>query len=57
MFVAKDGVRLGEHEPEDCEQILVQSFTRGEVEALLDSGRVEDVFAAVSLMYWLRRSR
>lgn len=57
VFVAKDCVRLGEHEPEDCEQIVVQSFTRGEVEALLDSGRVEDVFAAVTLMYWLRRSR
>lgn len=58
VFVAKDCVPLGGgHEPEDCEQIVVRTFTRGEVEALLDSGRIEDAFAAVSLMYWLRRSR
>jgi len=35
----------------------VRWFTRGEIEASLDSGEIEDVFAAVSLMYWLRRSR
>lgn len=57
VFVAKDCVPLGDHEPEDCEQIVVRTFTRGEVEALLDAGKIEDVFAAVSLMYWLRRSR
>jgi ADP-ribose pyrophosphatase len=56
-FAALDCVRVGDATPEDCEQIVVRAFERGEVEALLDAGRVEDVFAAVSLMYWLRRSR
>lgn len=55
-FLALDCERLGDAEPEDCEQIVVRSFTRGEVEALLDSGRVEDAFAALTLLYWLRRA-
>lgn len=56
VFVALDCVQVGAHEPESCEQIIVQRFTRAEVGALLDSGQLEDAFAALSLAYWLRRS-
>jgi hypothetical protein len=41
---------------DDTEQLIVRTFTRAEIGALLDAGRIEDAFAAISLMYWLRRS-
>jgi ADP-ribose pyrophosphatase len=45
-------VRAPRHD--DSEQIVVQRFTRAEVEALLDAGRFADGFTALSVMYWLR---
>jgi ADP-ribose pyrophosphatase len=56
-FVAHGCVPVGEAKPDDTEQIVVKAFTRDEVERLLDAGRIADAFAAISLMYWLRRSR
>jgi ADP-ribose pyrophosphatase len=55
-FVAHGCVPAGEAQPDDTEQIVVKAFTRAEVERLLDAGRIADAFAAISLMYWLRRS-
>lgn len=57
LFVAHECVRAGEAEPEPCEQIVVQVFTRAEIEALLDAGRIEDGFSALALLYWLRSTR
>ena len=45
-----------EEQLDDTEQLVVRAFTRGEVEALIDAGRIQDAFAAISLMYWLRRT-
>lgn len=55
-FIAHDCEWVQEPELEDAEQLVVQVFTRTEVEALLDGGRIEDGFAAIALMYWLRAS-
>ncbi len=56
-FVATGCVRTGAGDLDPSEQIVVRVFERGEVEALLDGGRLLDAFAALPLMYWLRRSR
>ena len=54
-FVAR-GCRLtGAGDLDASEQIVTRIFTRGEVEALLDAGRLLDAFAALPLAYWLRR--
>jgi len=55
LFLARDCVLAGPAEPEPCERIVVRVFTRREVEALLDAGRIEDGFTALALLYWLRR--
>lgn len=55
-FVAHGCEKVGALELDDTEQLVVQRFTRREVESLLDAGRIQDAFAAISLMYWLRRS-
>ena len=57
LFLARECVQVGAAEPEPCERIVVRVFTRSEVEALLDSGRIEDGFTALALCYWLRRER
>ena len=56
-FVAQGCEQVFALELDDTEQIVVRPFTRGEVEALLDAGRIQDAFAALTLLYWLRRSR
>jgi ADP-ribose pyrophosphatase len=56
-FVAIDCEEAGALELDDTERIVVRTFSRREVEALLDAGKIQDAFAAISLMYWLRRSR
>jgi ADP-ribose pyrophosphatase len=56
-FVAHDCERAGELELDDTERLVVRTFSRREVETLLDAGRIQDAFAAISLMYWLRRTR
>ena len=56
-FVATDCTRIQEPEHESAEQIIVQRFTQGEVEALLDQGRLADAFTALPLLYWLRTQR
>ncbi len=55
-FIAHDCEWVQEPELEEAEQLMVRIFTRSEVEALLDDGRIEDGFAAIALMYWLRTS-
>lgn len=55
-FVALDCGRAFELDLEDTEQLVVKTFTREEIALLLDAGRIEDAFAAICLMYWLRRS-
>jgi ADP-ribose pyrophosphatase len=55
-FVAHDCEVAGALELDDTEQLIVRTFTRAEIGSLLDAGRIEDAFAAISLMYWLRRS-
>jgi ADP-ribose pyrophosphatase len=56
-FVAHDCELAGSLQLDDTEQLVVKAFTRSEVERLLDAGKLADAFAAISLMYWLRRSR
>jgi ADP-ribose pyrophosphatase len=55
-FVALDCEETHALELDDTEQLIVRAFSRREVEQLLDAGRIQDAFAAISLMYWLRRS-
>ncbi len=55
-FVARDCERVQAPQHEAAEQIVVRTFTRGEVEALLDAGRLEDAFTALPLLYYLRRA-
>jgi ADP-ribose pyrophosphatase len=57
LYLARDCDLAGAAEPEPCERIVVRLFTRAEVEALLDAGRIEDGFSALALCYWLRRDR
>ncbi len=54
VFVGLDCVREGDPQPDSTEQIVSRSFTRDEVEKLLAAGRIQDGFAAISLMYYLR---
>jgi len=55
-FIAHDCELDGALDLDDTELLVVQTFTREEIGLLLDAGRIEDAFAAISLMYWLRRS-
>jgi ADP-ribose pyrophosphatase len=55
-FVAHGCEKVGELQLDDTERIVVRAFTRAEIERLLDAGKLADAFAAISLMYWLRRS-
>lgn len=55
-FVALGCREVGPPEREASEQILTRAFTREEVEALLDAGRLQDAFAALPLLHWLRRT-
>lgn len=54
-FAALDCEKVGAQELDPCEQIIVRTFARQEVERLLDAGRIQDGFTAVSLLYYLRR--
>lgn len=55
-FVAHGCREVGAPEREPSEQILTRAFARSEIEALLDSGRLQDAFAALPLLHWLRRA-
>lgn len=55
-FVAHGCERAFALQLDDTERLVVRVFTRGEIEALLDAGRIQDAFAALTLLYWLRRS-
>jgi ADP-ribose pyrophosphatase len=55
LFLARDCRLAGAATPEPSERIVVRVFSRSEVEALLDAGRIEDGFSALALLYWLRR--
>jgi ADP-ribose diphosphatase len=56
-FAALECVQSAAPTPEGAEQIVTRRFTRSEVEHLLDAGRIADGFAALTLLYYLRRSR
>ncbi len=56
-FVAHGCQRAGVQQLEPSERILLRAFERGEVEALLDAGRILDAFAALPLLYYLRSRR
>ncbi len=56
LYAALDCERVADPAPEHTEQLLVRTFTRREIERLIDAGRVRDGFAALGLLYWLRRS-
>ena len=53
-FCALDCAALASAAPESSEQILVRPHSREAVERLLDAGKIEDGFAALALMYYLR---
>lgn len=53
-FVALDCQEEHELELDDSEQLVVKVFTRAQVEALLDAGRLVDAFTALPLLYYLR---
>jgi ADP-ribose pyrophosphatase len=53
-FAGLDCEEKGEQELDPSERIVVRTFTRAEVEALLDAGRIEDAFTALTLAYYLR---
>lgn len=57
LYVARGAERVGEPELDELEQLVVQAFTRAEVEALLDAGRIADGFSALALHQFLRRER
>ena len=56
-FVGLGCERAGEPKPEPSERMIVRTFPRAEVEALLDAGRIADGFTALAIAYWLRGSR
>jgi ADP-ribose pyrophosphatase len=56
-FVAEDCERVGEPELDPCERLVVRAFERGEIESLVDAGRIQDGFSAIALLYWLRGTR
>jgi ADP-ribose pyrophosphatase len=53
-FVALDCVKAGEQELDPSERMVVETFSREEVEALLDAGELADAFTALTIAYWLR---
>lgn len=53
-YCAHDCERVAELDLDAAEQLTVRVFERGEVEALLDAGKIEDAFSAITLMYVLR---
>ncbi|MCP3917922.1 MAG: NUDIX hydrolase [bacterium] len=53
QFRAVDCELVGAPQPDDSEQLIVRVFRPDEVRALLASGRVEDGFTAIGLMYHL----
>lgn len=56
-FVALDCEPVAQPNLDDSEQMFTRVFTRAEVEALLDAGKLADAFTALPLLYYLRRWR
>jgi len=56
LYVAHDCTEVGAPALDELEQIIVHTFTRAEVEALLDAGRFADGFTALAILQYLRRS-
>lgn len=53
-FVALDCEAVAEPTLDKSEQLLVEVFSRAQVEALLDAGKLADAFTALPLLYYLR---
>jgi len=56
LFIARGCELVGELALDDLEQLVVRSFSRTEVEALLDAGRFADGFTALAILQYLRRA-
>ena len=54
LFLALNCVQDQELELDESEVLTPRVFSRKQVEALLDAGRFEDGFSAISLLYYLR---
>lgn len=53
-FCALDCNEVAAPTPDASEQLVVRTFTRGDVEALLAAGRIADGFTALALLYYLK---
>lgn len=56
LYVAHDCTVAGAPTLDELEQIVVRTFTRAEIEALLDAGRFADGFTALAILQYLRRT-
>jgi len=57
LYVAHGCQRVGELALDELEQLVVRTFSRADVEALLDAGRFADGFTALAILQYLRRAR
>lgn len=48
------GLTLGEAEPEDDEKIVLQTFTKREVEQMIQAGKLQDGKSIAGLLYYFR---
>ena len=53
-YVAVGCERVAAPDLDPAEQLVVRTFARAEVEALLDAGRLADGFTALAVLYYLR---
>jgi ADP-ribose pyrophosphatase len=49
-----EGLTLGEAEPEEDEKITVKSFSRKELEKMIESGKLRDAKSIAGLLYYFR---
>ncbi len=54
LYVAHDCTLVGAQALDELEQIVVRTFSRAEVEDLLDSGLFADGFTALAILQYLR---
>lgn len=56
LYVAHGCAAVGVPALDELEQIVVRTFSRAEVEALLDAGKFADGFTALAILQYLRRT-